>query len=162
MQASGLMEPHAPQLYGAKSCFPNTLRMGRCGWWPLHAFSQLLSNLLAVGVGGGGSSHQIAVWGPSFTLGDQKPRWLRQFLLIDMAADTFVSQNKNVAGRGTPSRARNWLLSNTRKWIVQGDTCADKARDFIGKRTRVESRGWGNPGELLCRVAQSRVLWGWD
>ena len=25
------------------------------------------------------------------------------------------------------------LLSNTRKWTVQGDTCADKARDFIGK-----------------------------
>ena len=25
------------------------------------------------------------------------------------------------------------LLSNTRKWIVGGDTCADKARDFIGK-----------------------------
>ena len=25
------------------------------------------------------------------------------------------------------------LLSNTWKWIVQGDTCADKARDFIGK-----------------------------
>ena len=25
------------------------------------------------------------------------------------------------------------LLSNTRKWIVQGDTCADNARDFIGK-----------------------------
>ena len=25
------------------------------------------------------------------------------------------------------------LLSNTRKWIVRGDTCADKARDFIGK-----------------------------
>ena len=25
------------------------------------------------------------------------------------------------------------LLSNTRKRIVQGDTCADKARDFIGK-----------------------------
>ena len=25
------------------------------------------------------------------------------------------------------------LLSNTRKWIVWGDTCADKARDFIGK-----------------------------
>ena len=24
-------------------------------------------------------------------------------------------------------------LSNTRKWIVQGDTCADKARDIIGK-----------------------------
>ena len=25
------------------------------------------------------------------------------------------------------------LSSNTRKWIVRGDTCADKARDFIGK-----------------------------
>ena len=25
------------------------------------------------------------------------------------------------------------LLSNTRKWIVRGDTCADKARDFIRK-----------------------------
>ena len=25
------------------------------------------------------------------------------------------------------------LLSNTRKWIVWGDTCADKSRGFIGK-----------------------------
>ena len=25
------------------------------------------------------------------------------------------------------------LLSSTQKWIVWGDTCADKARDFIGK-----------------------------
>ena len=25
------------------------------------------------------------------------------------------------------------LLSNPRKGIVRGDTCADKARDFIGK-----------------------------
>ena len=25
------------------------------------------------------------------------------------------------------------LLSNTRKWIAWGDTCADNARDFIGK-----------------------------
>ena len=30
------------------------------------------------------------------------------------------------------------LLSNTQKSVVQGDTCADKARDFIGKGTRVE------------------------
>ena len=26
------------------------------------------------------------------------------------------------------------LLSNTQKWIVRGDTRADKARNFIGKR----------------------------
>ena len=25
------------------------------------------------------------------------------------------------------------FLSNTQKWVVWGDTCADKARDFIGK-----------------------------
>ena len=31
------------------------------------------------------------------------------------------------------------LLSNTQKWIVQGDTYADKARDFIGKGAWVES-----------------------
>ena len=28
----------------------------------------------------------------------------------------------------------NGLLSNTQKRIVRGDTCADKARDFIGER----------------------------
>ena len=36
------------------------------------------------------------------------------------------------------------LLSNTRKWIVRGDTCADKARDFIGKGHRSgEQQGKG-------------------
>ena len=36
------------------------------------------------------------------------------------------------------------LLSNTRKWIVRGDTCADKARDFIGKgRPGGEQQGKG-------------------
>ena len=36
------------------------------------------------------------------------------------------------------------LLSNTWKWIVQGHTCADKARDFIGKgRLGGEQEGKG-------------------
>ena len=42
----------------------------------------------------------------------------------------------SVAGRGPlpgPETLTLGLLSNTRKCIVQGDTCADKARDFIGK-----------------------------
>ena len=43
-----------------------------------------------------------------------------------------------VAGRATPSRAQTGLWSNTWKWIVWGDTCADKARNFIGKR----APGW--------------------
>ena len=35
-------------------------------------------------------------------------------------------------------------LSNTGKWIVRGDTCADKARDFIGKgRPGGEQEGQG-------------------
>ena len=38
-----------------------------------------------------------------------------------------------VAGRGTPPGPEAGLLSNTWKWIVQGDTCSDKARDFTGK-----------------------------
>ena len=29
--------------------------------------------------------------------------------------------------------SKSGLLSNTHEWIVQGDTRADKARDFIGK-----------------------------
>ena len=36
------------------------------------------------------------------------------------------------------------LLSNIQKWLVWGDTCADKARDFIGKgRPGLEQEGKG-------------------
>ena len=38
-----------------------------------------------------------------------------------------------VAGRDTASRAQEWALVYTEKVIVQGDACADKARDFVGK-----------------------------
>ena len=51
------------------------------------------------------------------------------------------------------------LLSNTQKRIVQGDTCADKARDFIGKGTRVESSRVREPRRTaLVRGSQYRVL----
>ena len=43
-----------------------------------------------------------------------------------------------VPGRGALSRA----LSNTQKWIVQGDTCADNARDFIDK-VHLGREQWG-------------------
>ena len=42
------------------------------------------------------------------------------------------------------------LLSNTGKWIVRGDTYADKARDFIGKGPWRRAGGEGAPGEQLC------------
>ena len=35
--------------------------------------------------------------------------------------------------RGPLPGPETGLLSNTQKGIVRGDTCADKARDFIGK-----------------------------
>ena len=39
---------------------------------------------------------------------------------------------------------KSGLLSDTRKWIVRGDTCADKARGFIGKgRPGGEQQGKG-------------------
>ena len=38
-----------------------------------------------------------------------------------------------VAGRGPLPGPETGLLPNTRKCIVPGDTCANKARDFIGK-----------------------------
>ena len=55
------------------------------------------------------------------------------------------------------------LLSNTRKWIVRGDTSAGKARDFMGKGTRVESSRVREPRRTaLPHGLQSRVLWWWD
>ena len=47
------------------------------------------------------------------------------------------------------------LLSNTQKWIVQGDTYADKARDFIGKgRPGGEQEGKGTQeiSHMACSV----------
>ena len=56
------------------------------------------------------------------------------------------------------------LLSNTRKWIVRGDTCSDKARDFIGKGhlggKQYGKVGEGNPGEQLCHMACSLGFYG--
>ena len=66
-------------------------------------------------------------------------------------------------GRPLPG-PKTGLLSNTRKWIVQGDTCADKVRDFIGKGgTQVErSRVRETRRTALPRGSQSWVLWWWD
>ena len=45
-----------------------------------------------------------------------------------------VGRDKLLQERGPLPGPETGLLSNTRKWIVQGgDTWADKARDFIGK-----------------------------
>ena len=49
-----------------------------------------------------------------------------------------LMSDSGVAGRGPETG----LLYNTRKWIVRGDTCADKARAFIGKG-RPGGEQWG-------------------
>ena len=55
------------------------------------------------------------------------------------------------------------LLSNTRKWIVHGDMCADKAGDFIEKRCQGGEQEGREPRRtaLPCGL-QSWVLWWLD
>ena len=53
------------------------------------------------------------------------------------------------------------LLSNTQKWIVQGDTRADKARDFIRKRRPGgEQQGKGNEENCSDNMAHSLGFYG--
>ena len=53
------------------------------------------------------------------------------------------------------------LLSNTQKWIIRGDTCSDKACNFIGKRhPGREQKGKGNPAGLLYHMALSLGFYG--
>ena len=42
------------------------------------------------------------------------------------------------------------LLSNTWKWIVQGDICADKQEILLGKGTQVESSRVREPSSKIC------------
>ena len=50
------------------------------------------------------------------------------------------------------------LLSNTRKWIVWGDTCADKARDFIGKGHPVESSRVREPRRTALKKKVQSII----
>ena len=54
-----------------------------------------------------------------------------------------------VAEGGIPSKAKSGLLSNTQKWIVRGDTRADKARDFFGKGRPGRER-WDEGTQVNC------------
>ena len=54
------------------------------------------------------------------------------------------------------------FLSNTWKWIIQGEARVDKARDFIGKRhLGREQQKEPRRIALPCGL-QSQVLWWWD
>ena len=55
--------------------------------------------------------------------------------------------------RGAHTRAQEWALSNNQKWIVQGDTCADKATDLLGRGAQAESRRVREPRRTALPVA---------
>ena len=63
--------------------------------------------------------------------------------------------------RGTLPGLESGLLSNTQKCIVQGDTCADKTRDFIGKgHPGGEQEGEGAQENCSATVARSLGFYG--
>ena len=69
----------------------------------------------------------------------------------------------NVLQEGGPLPGpQSGLLSNTRKWVVRGGTCADKGRDFTGKGYLVEHRRVREPRRTaLPHGSQSWILWWW-
>ena len=66
----------------------------------------------------------------------------------------------SVAGRGTLFGAQEWALVSHFEMNCLRDTCADKARDFIGKGHPGREQEGGNPGELLCHVTYSLGFYG--
>ena len=77
-----------------------------------------------------------------------------------MVVMKLLQEGGPLPGPETGLLSNTGLWSNTRKWIVRGDTCADKARDFIGKGTWVESsKVRESRRTALPRGSQCRVLW---
>ena len=89
-----------------------------------------------------GLVHWQASWplsppsGQDVSLSKEESRQSRHFLLED----------------GPLPGPETGLLSNTQKRIVRGDTCADKARDFIGK---------GHPGGEQGKETQENCSAAW-
>ena len=62
-----------------------------------------------------------------------KERWLKWGILV-ILGESGNMWLVELLQEGAPLPGpETGLLSNTQKWIVRGDMCADKARDFIGK-----------------------------
>ena len=88
--------------------------------------------------------------------------WISQLPVVNVSRDA-VSRHWGwvifpmvVLQEGGPfSGPETGLLSNTQKWIVQGDTRADKARDFTGKGHL------GREQEGKRTQEKSQILWWW-
>ena len=57
-------------------------------------------------------------------------------------------QSRHLLQEGGPLPGpKTGLLSNTRKWIVWGDTCWQSKRLYWERAPRLRAVGWGNPGK---------------
>ena len=72
--------------------------------------------------------------------------------------------NKSLFQEGRPLPGPECrFLSNTQKWIVRGDTCANKARDFIEKGYPVESSSVRKSRRTALPCGSlPQVLWWWN
>ena len=65
------------------------------------------------------------------------------------------------AGRGNPSRARNWALDlHSEMNCLRRHMCWQSKRFYWKRAPGRRAGGSGNPGELLCRVAGSLGFYG--
>ena len=72
----------------------------------------------------------------------KKQKWLKAVhqspkkkLVFDFKEERGIKKiSRFIAEEGLLLGPECGLLSNTRRWILQGDTHANKAKDFIGKR----------------------------
>ena len=68
----------------------------------------------------------------------------------------------NCCRKGAPFQGpRVGSCLNTWKWVVQGDTHADKARDFIGKGHPGRAQGWEPRRTALPDGLQSQAYGNW-
>ena len=114
-----------PGFWQADISLRHPLKWGRGGQSTWHEFNSSYSYFLPT---------------EEFILGEAGP-----WFLIANDTNVLSLSSHSVWQEGGPLPGpETGLLSNTQKWIVQGDTCADKARDFIGKgRLGGEQEGKG-------------------
>ena len=71
-----------------------------------------------------------------------------------------INFNEPVAGRGTPSRARDWALVHSEMNCLRRHMCWKSKRFYWERAPGWRGGGWGNPGEQLCHMARSLGFYG--
>ena len=84
------------------------------------------------------SNSHVEMWELDHKEGWAPKNWCFQIIRLEKTLESPLDRNEikpiTLLQEGGPLPGpKTELLSNTQKWIVWGDTCADKARYFIGK-----------------------------